>query len=90
MAECGDQIAHERALDFVSSSWDLATGGLKTLTAKRQLPPLPDRLLNEKLSEPDMADTVTPRSFIFLLVVLACLVLMLVSAAVVLWIMFQP
>ena len=29
---------HEYALDFATRSWDLATGGLKTLTAKRELP----------------------------------------------------
>lgn len=88
MAEHAHQIVHERAIDFASSSWDLATGGLKTLTAKRQLPPLLDRRLSEKLPEP--ADTDIPRSYAFLLVVLACLVLMLVSAGVVLWIMSQP
>ncbi len=78
---------HERAIDFASSSWDLATGGLKTLTAKRQLPPLPDRRLSEKLPEP--ADS--QRNYAFLLVVLACIVLMLFSAGIVLWIIiFQP
>ena len=88
-AERTDQIAHERAIDFASSSWDLATGGLKTLTAKRQLPPLPDRRLSEKLPEPAEADG--PRNYAFLLVVLACIVLMLFSAGIVLWIiMFQP
>jgi hypothetical protein len=88
MAERADQIARERAIDFASQSWDLATGGLKTLTAKRQLPPLPDRRLSEKLSEP--ADADISRSYTFMLVVLACLVLMLFSAGVVLWIMVQP
>jgi hypothetical protein len=85
--EHADQIVHERAIDFASSSWDLATGGLKTLTAKRQLPPLPDRRLSEKLPEP--ADS--QRNYAFLLVVLACIVLMLFSAGIVLWIIiFQP
>jgi len=88
MAERADQIAHERAIDFASQSWDLATGGLKTLTAKRQLPPLPDRRLGEKLPESASADA--SRSYAFMLVVLACLVLMLFSAGVVLWIMVQP
>ena len=86
--EHADRIVHERAIDFASSSWDLATGGLKTLTAKRQLPPLPDRRLSEKLPEPTDMDI--PRSYAFLLVVLACLILMLISAGIVLWIMFQP
>lgn len=91
MAEHTDQIAHERAIDFASSSWDLATGGLKTLTAKRQLPPFSDRRLSEKLSEPaHAADVDIPRSVTFMLVVLACFVLMLISAGVVLWIMVQP
>jgi hypothetical protein len=87
-AGLADQIAHERAIDFASQSWDLATGGLKTLTAKRQLPPLPDRHLSEKLPEPGDADM--PRSYTFILVVLACLVLMLLSGGVVLFIMLQP
>lgn len=88
-AEHAHQIAQERAVGFASSSWDLATGGLKTLTAKRQLPPLPDRRLSEKLPEPADADGL--RSYAFLLVVLTCIVLMLLSAGVVLWIiMFQP
>ena len=88
-AEHAQQIEQERAVSFASSSWDLATGGLKTLTAKRQLPPLPERRLSEKLPEP--ADADGSRNFAFLLVVLTCIILMLLSAGVVLWIiLFQP
>lgn len=83
-----DQIAHERAIDFASHSWDLATGGLKTLTAKRELPPLPDRMLSGKLQE--SVDTDTPRGYTFILVILACVLLMLISGGVVLFVMLQP
>ena len=37
--EFSDAFAHERATNFATHSWDPATGGLKTLTAKRELPP---------------------------------------------------
>ena len=83
-----DQVAHERAIDFASHSWDLATGGLKTLTAKRELPPLPDRMLSGKLQEP--VDTDTPQGYTFILIILACVLLMLISGGVVLFVMLQP
>ena len=83
-----DQIAQERAIDFASHSWDLATGGLKTLTAKRELPPLPDRMLSGKLQE--SVDAEPSHSYAFILVILACVLLMLVSGGVVLFVMLQP
>ena len=46
--ETSTKIAHERAMDFATRSWDLATGGLKTLTAKRELPPRRERRSNEE------------------------------------------
>jgi hypothetical protein len=81
-----DEIAQERALDFASHSWDLATGGLKTLTAKRELPTLLERRPTHKL--PDT--TSVPRSYMFMLVILVCLLLMLISGGIVLLVMLQP
>lgn len=78
---------YERTIDFATHSWDLATGGLKTLTAKRELPSLLGRRPTEKLS-PDT--TGLPRSYTFVLIVLICLVLMLISGGVVLFVMLQP
>lgn len=84
-----EQIAHERAIDFASHSWDLATGGLKTLTAKRELPPLADRMLSGKLQE-EPVDSGFSHSYAFILVLLACAILLLVSGGVVLYVMLQP
>ncbi|MEO8972051.1 MAG: hypothetical protein ABI406_10695 [Ktedonobacteraceae bacterium] len=77
---------HDSAVNFASHSWDLATGGLKTMTAKRQMPSLHERRPTGQLSEP----TYVPRNYVFLLVILACLLLMLVSGGVVLFVMLQP
>ncbi len=78
---------YDRTIDFATHSWDLATGGLKTLTAKRELPFLLERRPTEKLS-PDTAGL--PRSYTLVLIVLICLVLMLISGGVVLFAMLQP
>ena len=86
VAELSNEIDHDRAVDFASHSWDLATGGLKTLTAKRELPVLLERRPTQKL--PDTANV--PRSYTFMLIILICLVLMLVSGGVVLFVMLQP
>ena len=88
MSDAGfsDEIAQERVLDFASHSWDLATGGLKTLTAKRELPTLLERRPTEKLQETSSV----PRSYMFVLVILVCLVLMLISGGIVLFVMLQP
>ena len=82
--ELSHKIEHERALDFADRSWDLATGGLKTLTAKRELPPRLER--REKL--PDVV--AVPRSSMFILVILACVLVMLISGGVVLFMILQP
>jgi len=79
-------IVRERATNFTTHSWDLATGGLKTLTAKRELPTRLERRATERL--PDKA--ATPRSYMFPLVILACIVIMLISGGVVLFMMLQP
>ena len=70
--------------DF-SHSWDLATGGLKTLTAKRELPPRQMRA--QTASSPPLASA---RSYTFLLVIVACVVVMLISGGVVLFMALQP
>lgn len=71
--------------DF-SHSWDLATGGLKTLTAKRELPPRQERR-GPTAPSPALEST---RSYMFLLVILACIVVMLISGGVVLFMTLQP
>lgn len=75
---------HEHAIDFATHSWDLATGGLKTLTAKRELPTRADRRV------PDISQNLpSSRSYMFALIILACVVLMLIGSAVVLFVMLQ-
>ena len=88
MSDAGfsDEIGQDRALDFASHSWNLATGGLKTLTAKRELPALLERRPTQKPSD----TTSVPRSYVFMLVILVCLVLMLISGGIVLFVMLQP
>lgn len=80
-------VSHARvsvSADF-SHSWDLATGGLKTLTAKRELPP---RQMRAQVTPP--VPSAASRSYMFLLVILACIVVMLISGGVVLFMMLQP
>lgn len=84
--ESSSTIAHERATDFATHSLDLATGGLKTLTAKRELPSRLERRDTKNL--PDAP--VTPRSYMFPLVILACIIIMLISGGIVLFMMLQP
>lgn len=80
-----DKNAHEHAIDFATHSWDLATSGLKTMTAKRELPTRADRRSAESLSEASLT-----RSYTVILVVLICVVLMLLGGGVVLFILLQP
>jgi hypothetical protein len=56
------------------------------MTAKRQLPPRLERRTSEKL--PDMV--AEQRSSTFALVILACVIVMLVSGGIVLFVMLQP
>ncbi len=81
-----DEGQHANAVNFASHSWDLATGGLKTMTAKREMPGLYERRLTGQLSETDHI----PRNYTFLLVIMACFLLMLVSGGIVLFVMLQP
>jgi hypothetical protein len=83
--EISATIARERATEFATHSWDLASGGLKTLTAKRELPPRLERRAT-KLS----ATPAAPRSYMFPLVILACIVIMLLSGGIVVFMMLQP
>jgi hypothetical protein len=74
---------HEHVLDFATHSWDLATGGLKTLTAKRELPMRPERPPLEIV--PDML--APSRGYMLALVLLACLLLMLIGGGLILFVM---
>lgn len=85
-ARPSDKFAPERGLDVTAHSWDLATGGLKTLTAKREFPPLLDRRSPEKA----LNNLATPRSYTFPLVILACVLVMLISGGIVLLMILQP
>lgn len=82
-----DDDEYDRAIDFASHSWDLATGGLKTLTAKREFPSLIER--RPVSSVPDSAPSL-PRTYMFLLVILICVILMLISGGIILFVMLQP
>ena len=81
-----EQTDHEHAIDFATHSWDLATGGFKTLTAKRELPVRPDRRATGVV--PDML--AASRSHMFVLVILACVLLMLIGGGIVLFVLLQP
>ena len=81
-----EQADHEHAIDFATHSWDLATGGLKALTAKRELPIRPDRRPVGVV--PDML--AASRSYMFVLVILTSVVLMLIGGGLVLFVMLQP
>lgn len=71
--------------DF-SQSWDLATGGFKTLTAKRELPPPQQR----RGPATTLPEPVSARSYMFVLVMVVCVVVMLISGGVVLFMTLQP
>jgi hypothetical protein len=75
--------SREHAIDFATHSWDLATGGLKTMTAKRELPVRPDRRSADTLPR-EMS-----RSYLFALIILVCLVLTLIGGGIVLFFMLQ-
>ncbi len=80
--------ARTRDVDFADHSWNLATGGLKTLTAKRELPPGLERRMAATDNYHEAEGTT--RSYTFALVVLACVVVMLISGGIVLFMMLQP
>jgi hypothetical protein len=76
----------EHAIDFATHSWDLATGGLKTFTAKREFPMRPERRVIE-VTETEKEAT---RNYMLVLVIMLCLILMLIGAGIVLFVMLQP
>jgi len=80
---------HRRAVDFAGISWDLATGGLKTMTAKRELPQRLERRDND-LSVNGATGTSAQRSYAFALVILGCVIVMLLGGGIVLFVMLQP
>lgn len=75
----------EHAINFATSSWDLATGGLKTMTAKRELPSRPDR---RSLDATPVTLTAS-HSYMLALVILVCVLLMLIGGGVVLFVILQ-
>jgi hypothetical protein len=77
-------VAHPQDPADFSHPWDLATGGLKTLTAKRELFP-PQQRRGQVVPEP-----VPVHSYMFVLVIVACIVVMLISGGVVLFMTLQP
>ncbi|QBD81981.1 hypothetical protein EPA93_40800 [Ktedonosporobacter rubrisoli] len=84
-----EEMAHEHAIDIATQSWDLATGGMKTLTAKRELP-LPAR--SERRVTDILPDGLSksPRNDTFVMIILVCVALMLVGGGIVLFILLQP
>ena len=80
------EIADDDATDFTASSWDLATGALKALTAKREVPFRVDRRPSGQM--PTVAGP--PRNYTFALIILACIIVMLISGGVVLLLLAQP
>jgi len=80
------EIVDDSAADSTDRSWDLVTGGLKALTAKRELPSRLDRRPSGNLQE----NLPAPRSYTLALVLLVCFVVMLISGGVVLFMMVQP
>lgn len=79
--------ARRRAVDFVGNSWNLATGGLKTLTAKREIPPHLQQRSGDNYALASEAQS--QRSYTLALVILACVLVMLVSGGIILFLMLQ-
>lgn len=80
-------MAHDRAFDITAHSWDVATGDLKTpIKLKRRFSLRFDGRPSEKLLE----TLPNPHSFMFALVLWVCVVAMLISGGVVLFVMVQP
>lgn len=83
-----EPIAYEHAIDFATHSWDLKTGGMKTLTAKRELPTRLDRRSAE-VSQ-DLRESSSTRSYMFAMIVLVCVIFMLIGGGVILFVILQP
>ncbi len=83
-----EPLAYEHAIDFATHSWDLKTGGLKTLTAKRELPTRLDRRSAEtSQASRELSST---RSYMFAMIVLVCVIFMLIGGGVILFVILQP
>jgi hypothetical protein len=82
----GDLMDREHALDFAIHSWDLATGGLKTLTAKREFSLHSQHRVGEAV--PDFAASLT-RTYTIALIVMVCVLLMLIGGGIMLFMMLQ-
>jgi len=80
-------MSYEHAIDFATHSWDLATGGLKTLTAKREFPTRLDRRSTE-LSQ-DLGESSSTRGYMLAMIVLVCVIFMLIGGGVILFVMLQ-
>lgn len=83
-----EHASYEHAIDFATHSWDLKTGGLKTLTAKRELPTRLDRRSAE-VSQ-DLRELPSTRSYMFAMIVLVCVIFMLIGGGVILFVILQP
>ncbi len=85
--DIAENMPFEHAIDFATQSWDLATGGLKTMTAKRELPTRLDRkTLN---LPPDESLDRSTRNYTFALIIMACIILMLIGSGVVIFVLLQ-
>ncbi len=87
-AEYPESASYENAIDFATHSWDLATGGLKTLTAKREFPTRLDRRSAETAQE--TYESSSTRNYMFAMIVLVCVIIMLIGGGIVLFVMLQP
>ena len=83
-----EQLSYEHAIDFATQSWDLKTGGMKTLTAKRELPTRPDRR-SADFSQ-DVREASSTRNYMFAMIVLVCVIFMLIGGGVILFVILQP
>ncbi len=86
VAGSDENTEHKHAIDFATHSLDLATGGMKTLTAKRELPMRADR----RARGAAVHEQAVTRNHTFALLILICLLLMLIGGGVVLFVMLQP
>jgi len=85
--EQSENTSYEHAIDFATHSWDLATGGLKTLTAKREFPTRLDRRSFEVPK--DVSETASTRNYVFAMIVLICVIFMLIGGGIILFVMLQ-
>jgi len=88
VVEQPENASYEHAIDFATHSWDLKTGGLKTLTAKREFPTRLDRRSSD-VSQ-DFQTLSSTRNYMFAMIVLVCVIFMLIGGGVILLVMLQP